>query len=50
MKKLIEKIFGVKVHAMHTAIKGKKSGGSQDTASYKNWRKDAKRNNSDSIN
>jgi hypothetical protein len=40
MKKLIEKIFGAKVHAKHTAIKGRKSGGARD-ANGKDWRKES---------
>ncbi len=31
MKKLMEKIFGAKIHAKHTAIKGRKSGGVRDS-------------------
>ena len=39
MKKLIEKLLGAKVHAKHTAIKGKKSSGREDASSaYKHWR------------
>jgi len=38
MKKLIEKLLGVKVHANHTAIKGRKSSGSEDNSSYKHWK------------
>jgi hypothetical protein len=38
MKKLIEKIFGAKVYAKHSAIKGTKSGGNRDT-NGKDWRK-----------
>lgn len=38
MKKLIEKIFGAKVHAKHTAIKGKKSGGKRDSNGV-DWQK-----------
>ena len=38
MKKLIEKMLGAKVHAKHTAIKGKKSAGVEDDGGYKNWK------------
>lgn len=41
MKKLVEKtaalLFGAKVHATHTAIKGKKSGGKRDD-NGKDWK------------
>lgn len=39
MKKLIEKIFGAKVYAKHTAIKGRKSGGVRDHNGV-DWSKD----------
>ncbi len=39
MKKLIEKIIGSQVFAKHTAIKGRKSEGAEDTSSYSNWKK-----------
>jgi hypothetical protein len=39
MKKLIKKLLGVKVHANHTAIKGKKSSGVEDSSTvYKHWK------------
>lgn len=39
--KTVEFLTGAKVHAAHTAIKGKKSGGSADSGSlYKHWRRD----------
>lgn len=31
LKKLVEVAYGAKVHASHTAIKGKKSGGIRDS-------------------
>ena len=31
LKKLVEVAYGAKVYANHTAIKGKKSGGSRDS-------------------
>jgi hypothetical protein len=38
MKKLIEKLFGAKVHANHTAIKGKKSSGKEDAGGFNHWK------------
>ena len=42
MKKLVEKtvkvLFGGKVYANHTAIKGKKSSGVQDYSTHKHWK------------
>lgn len=38
VKKTMELLTGSKVHASHTAIKGKKSGGKEDASHYKNWR------------
>ncbi len=50
MKKLVEKtaafLFGAKVYATHTAIKGRKSGGSRDT-NGKDWRTSAGSTNTD---
>lgn len=42
MKKVIKKMtalfLGANVYANHTAIKGKKSNGCEDSNSYKHWR------------
>ena len=39
VKKTVEFLTGAKVHAMHTAIKGKKSSGKEDSFSNdKNWK------------
>ncbi|WP_271424758.1 hypothetical protein [Aequorivita sinensis] len=39
LNKVVAQLNGAKVHATHTAIKGKKSGGSRDT-NGNDWRKD----------
>lgn len=49
VNKTVELFTGAKVHANHTAIKGKKSGGSADSGSYDHWKKDSS-NGGDSIN
>ena len=36
--KTVELLTKAKVHANHTAIKGKKSSGSEDISSYDNWK------------
>lgn len=38
LKKFIEVAYGAKIHANHTAIKGKKSGGSRDNNGI-DWKK-----------
>ena len=38
IRKTVEKFTGAEVHANHTAIKGRKSSGIEDSASYKNWK------------
>ena len=38
MKRLIEILTGAKLHATKSAIKGRKSSGSEDTGSYKHWK------------
>jgi hypothetical protein len=49
MKKLIKKVFGLDVYASSKNVKGRKSSGCEDTATYKNWRKNMN-SNSDSWN
>lgn len=38
IEKLIEKVLDAKVHANHTAIKGKKSTGKEDSGGFHNWK------------
>lgn len=38
LKNLVELVYGAKVHANHTAIKGRKSGGERDSSGV-DWRK-----------
>ena len=38
MKKLIEKVFGVELHANAQNIHGKKSSGCEDASGYQNWK------------
>lgn len=38
LKKVVAKLNNSKVHAAHTAIKGKLSSGQEDSSHYKNWK------------
>lgn len=45
MKILVERLTGAKVHADHTAIKGRKSSGSEDHSNVlKNWKQGSNSN------
>ena len=40
----------IKIFSVSTLIRGRKSSGSEDSSSYKNWKKIATSNSTDSLN